>query len=311
MSPRRSDGTRESGQILPLALAGFVAATFFFLFLIKAGDLLIQRERASMRTDVTAISIGVDYARSLNVLASINKLVGAGHIATLIPGLSKIGREAVKALQKAQDVILVAGPWMNEASAMHLGAQNGLVAVPLWNSADLGQSLFKRDPDNVLKPDYLIQQQGLFDLIASGLSGWMGQDLDAKDVEKAVRKGEKDLREMGNGSVLKEVEGLAKKQLPSLDLSWLLEKAGYSFQPKSGGPRVYVPKDGGRDQLERKAGGGNIVRSHENEKNRYVHVEKQLDGDVPLKLIDDDDHYITLIAPFVPQLDPQARPTQP
>ncbi len=196
MSPRRSDGTRESGQILPLALAGFVAATFFFLFLIKAGDLLIQRERASMRTDVTAISIGVDYARSLNVLASINKLVGAGHIATLIPGLSKIGREAVKALQKAQDVILVAGPWMNEASAMHLGAQNGLVAVPLWNSADLGQSLFKRDPDNVLKPDYLIQQQGLFDLIASGLSGWMGQDLDAKDVEKAVRKGEKDLREI-------------------------------------------------------------------------------------------------------------------
>lgn len=293
--------------MLPLALTGFIAVTLLFFFLVKASGLLLQRERASMRTDVTALSIGVDYARALNVLSASNKIVGTGHIATFVPIIGPEARKVVEATQKAQNFMLKYGPWLNEASAMHLGAQNGLVAVPIWNTPDLLKD-FNQDS---FTPAYRVRVIGVFEKIAESLSSWLKLDIKQETVAKAVRKSERAAKEWGDGAVLKKIGNLAKKQLPSLDLSWLLERAGYSFKPKNGGPRVYVPEEGGHDQVERKAGGGTIVRSHEDEKNRFVHVEQQIAGDLPFMLKDLEHHHITLIAPFVPALDPQAQPGQP
>jgi hypothetical protein len=291
-----------------MALAAFIAGTLLFLFLVRAGGLLVQRERARMRTDVTAYSIGVDYARALNVLAMTEKMVSAGHVATFIPFVGASARAMVEFLQKVQRAFLDYGPWLNEASAAHLGLQNGLVAAPLWNTRDLIQDF---DAENFL-PDYNVRMRGLKALISEELSALLKTEVKAEKVAKTVRDLEEGAKEAIPAKNLEKVQSLLKKSLPGVDLSWLLKRTGYSYKPKSGAPRVYVRDEEGTTQLERKAGGGHIVRSHDNPSGKKVHVEKGLDLDLPVDLDDDpQSHYITLIAPLVPALEPLARKDQP
>jgi hypothetical protein len=297
----------QSGQILPLALAAFVAGALLFFFVVRAGGLLVQRERARMRTDVTAYSIGVDYARALNVLAATEKMVSVGHLATLIPGIGVSARATVEFLQKVQKVFVDFGPWMNEASAAYLGLQNGLVAAPLWNTRDLIRDF---DAGNFL-PAFNIEMRSLSALISDELSALLKTEVKPDTVRETVRGMEQKARENLPAQALGQVQSLIKKNLPGMDLGWLLKKTGYSYKPKNGAPRVYVSDEEGTTQLERRAGGGHIVRSHDEGSGKKVHVERGFDLDLPVDLKESGPHFITLIAPLVPALEPLARRDQP
>jgi hypothetical protein len=303
-TPPRSN---ERGQVLPLSLAAFIAGSLLFLFLVRAGGLLVQRERARMRTDVTAYSIGTDYARALNVLAMTEKMVSTGHVASFIPFVGASARAMVQFLQKVQKGFLNFGPWLGEASAAYLGAQNGLVAMPLWNTRDLIRDF---DAENFL-PSYNVEQRGLAALLSDELSSLLKTEVKEKAVAQGIRDLEWTAKKELPSQSLSKVQGLLKKSLPGVNLDWLMKRTGYSYQPKNGAPRVYVREDEGTTQLERKAGGGHIFRSHDDASGKKVHVEKGLDLDLPVDLAESGEHYVTLIAPLVPRLEPLARPDQP
>jgi hypothetical protein len=288
-------------------LAGFAAGTLLFLFLVRAGGLLVQRERASMRTDLTAYSIGVDYARALNVLTLSEKIVSTGEVASFLPVVGGSAQVLVRFLQKVQKYFLEFGPWMNEASAAYMGLQNGLIAVPLWNTRDLIQDL---GVESIL-PAYNVEVRGLLGLITEALNSLLKTKIQEKVVAQTIRGLEQKTKETLSTKGVQKIQSLLKKSLPGVDLSWLFKKTGYSYQPKDGKPRVFVAEEEGTTQLERKSGGGHIDRSHDDRSGKKVHIEHGFALDLPVDLEETGKHFITLIAPTVPALEPLARPGQP
>jgi hypothetical protein len=128
---------RERGQVLPLALVGLVAFVIMLFFMLNVGRLMIQRERARMRTDVTVMSGAVIYARCLNLYVAVKKADTGLLIAQLFP-LATIEASILKQVVNAiKEGMVDFGPYCVLVATEFLAFNNGLAAIPFWNVKDL------------------------------------------------------------------------------------------------------------------------------------------------------------------------------
>ncbi|MES2201923.1 MAG: pilus assembly protein TadG-related protein [candidate division FCPU426 bacterium] len=140
----------QSGQILPVSLIGMITVLIALMFMINVGRLVLERERVSERADVTAFSGAVDYSRALNLLAMIKKAEAAATAASAVAGS---GASFLAWLKQADRILSEKGPWMVEASTIHIGFQNGLQVTPLWNVTDIFRARALKEG---LRPDFNI-----------------------------------------------------------------------------------------------------------------------------------------------------------
>lgn len=152
-----------------MALACFFIFAGLFAFLLRSSERLIQRERVRARTDATAFSASIAYARGLNVLAATQKGVAIGWVAALFDG-----GETKDYIQKIQAGILKVGPWLNALVAENVGFENGLLVLPVWNQGTLFQGLNSDD----LVPSYNVRPSSLSDAAAKALASKASPGID-------------------------------------------------------------------------------------------------------------------------------------
>lgn len=122
--------------MLPIALAGVVAVIMLIFFTVNTGRLMIERERTRMRTDVTALSGAVVYARCLNLYVLTKKSETISDLASVLPYVGEVFAvisEFIGALKKG---IKGFGPYATLGATELVAYNNGLAAVPYWNVKD-------------------------------------------------------------------------------------------------------------------------------------------------------------------------------
>jgi hypothetical protein len=279
---------------------------FLFLFMVKAGGLLVQRERARLRTDLTAYSAGVAYARALNVLADIQQISGYVKIGQLIPYVGYFFKPAASALENARKLVTQSGPYIVESAAAYIGQRNGLAAVPLWNVKELVPGARAQS----FAPSFNLQDQTASGSFNESVNKNQGTGYSKKETDGLFREQETRVKDQVEGWGQGSIESMLKKYAPGMDLSSVLETTGYSYQPESGGKRVRLPTDDVKTGPERKRGGGTAVRHHQKGTGKYVAEDKGLKLSTILGT-DDGEHYITLIAPMLPSWTAHPQPGQP
>lgn len=146
---------RQRGQVLPLALMMLVALMGLASLLLNTGRLLVKRERARVAADLTAYSGGVDYARGLNLLGSLNKIQAIVDIVVTYYTAGEGLYDCNALFVKFSDPVAGTGsyeksyagnsynmglmPVMAVASTIAMGSANGVVAIPFWNQEKLTQ----------------------------------------------------------------------------------------------------------------------------------------------------------------------------
>ncbi len=99
-----------------------------------------------MRADITALSGGVAYARTLNVYASLADFNAALRIGSWVPFAGVISKEAGEIVKKLKKSIEVFGPYYVEGTLLMVGALNEQGVIPFWNSdKPFDPSAFKPD----------------------------------------------------------------------------------------------------------------------------------------------------------------------
>lgn len=295
MKTLKNGGARtECGSLLPLLALTLLCGALLLALLLRAGSLLIVRERARARTDIVAFSGGIGYARALNVLASSDQaLAGAAGLALVTLGTQS---QPFFYIQRAQRAGIQVLPWMTEASVLHLGARNGMAALPLWNTRSPWP-----DPE-ALRPDIHVHQAGVVEKLLS-LLGPVGKALPEQAVKEELSKAQDWARDKLPASAKDRAQDWIKRQLPDLDLDRLL-KTAYSYKKKGSGQRVEVDVKDVYHRQERQKNGRVKRRAHERGSDKYLREDKKFNLDLPLDLEDDGEHYLLVLSwtPTAPNL---------
>lgn len=263
------------GQALPLALACLFIFISLFAFALRSSRRLIQREQSRARADVTALSSMVAYARGLNVLAATQKGVALGWVALVFDA----GRTK-DAIQRVQAQLLRFGPWINEAAALNVGAENGLLVLPVWNQSVLFEDLSPED----LLPSYNVMPFSISDAIAKVLA------TAADKVDPAALRSAQDKAEAALDDALQRNPGIPRPD-------GLLKTDHYEYKRKDG-TVVVLGKDEAGPVNESNGRGGRVTRHKAGaaHKYRYVKAVKKVDTKYQLSLREGKPHMVTLLA---------------
>ncbi len=268
----------QRGQALPMALGACLMVLALCLFSIKAGRLVLDRVRNRHRADITAFSAGVDYARAMNLLAYSEKALGVSYASTVI--LPMAGGRAVKMVRGLQDSVLKAGPWMVEASMAHLGWENGLMVVPVWNGSGL-------------KPGFNVVTKGPVEYIAEGIetlkeaAAKLGLEFATAKAAEIADEAITQAARSGRGREVLEELGYVRPE--------------YSRQPRGGGPRVEVPEDQIEVEVHVGKDGRREVRYKDKKTHKYMKRTDKADSSLPLDVDDLGGHSILILAASLKQ----------
>ena len=301
-SPARPS-PKARGQILPLGLVGLFALILLLAFTLRLSTRLIQRERTRMRTDVTLYSGGIQYSRGLNLLAATEQLLAGAWSFFLLSGGA--GYPVVSGIQRIQTVLLIATPWLVEASTVGLGAANGLLAVPIWNK----RVLLEPPINNSLKPDLNVETRDLLGFISDGAvatgQALSGAAMDRSKVKKAIQdelsSTQSSLGPQGMASFSRGVHAL----LPRADPGTFTKITGYHYT-RTDGTKIELPADGAAAHQEDDGRGGVHTVYKDSLKNLYVIAQWGFNLALRIDLRETGEHYLTLVTVQRPGPDPEA-----
>lgn len=284
---------KERGQALPLAAAGLFCAALLFGFVLKSSERLIQRERVRARTDVTAFSGGVSYARGLNLLAASQKAVAGGWV------LAVFDQGKTKAyVQRFQKHFLTAGPWITQATLINVGAENGILAAPFWNQEVLFEEF---DPESLL-PGYNVTPYTVSDAAVEGLKKSLDWAKDLFSFAQAPTGSAGKSLDAWNREQFKQIRVDAaaqlKKHAPGFEMEGLYETSHYEYQ-RRGGVLVKVPKDQGHEVWENTPSRKSKVLRHKagkEHKHRYLRQVPEINENFQLSLQEQQPHMLTVAA---------------
>lgn len=230
----------ESGQVLPWAAAGLVAAALVALLVARVAHDRYDRVRLQTAADVTALSAAASYARGLNIAAASNQVLLAASVTDLalkalgVGLLQKVaGRVAADAgilpAASVTDAViqlqdLWAGTYARSGSsgpagfasvimgltAERVGFANGLLVAPMWND--------RRGPGAIM-PDLNLRRATAADLaVALGGGERKVERIRVRDDEGrwVERSRVVDVAAAGGGARSR-VESVATKALKLLD----------------------------------------------------------------------------------------------
>lgn len=285
--------------MLPLGLLGLLTLVLLLAFTLRLSTRLIQRERSRMLTDVTAYSGGVQYARSMNLLAASEQASAISWIATFLTGGSSYG--ATQRILAIQRYFLKAGPWLVEASTVGLGAANGILAVPAWNK----KVLLKAPLGSMFTPSFNVKARNILGLAADtvvGIGQAVGIEADRAEVEKDLAD---ELaateRELGPDGIAK-AKGSLGKLLPGMDPDKFTRVKGYHYTRKDGS-RVDLPPEAAGPRMEKKGRDGKdgmkkVYKTYEG--NLYVAATEGFNELAQTDIEESGPHYLTLLSAQAP-----------
>jgi hypothetical protein len=274
---------------MPLGLAGLVCCVLLLGLMFRLGQRGLQQERVRMRTDVTTYAGGIQLARCLNIL-------------TLSENMRIVARDAVyteelaEAIGKFQKFFIQAAPWVVEADTIFIGYRNGILAVPIWNQADMADG----DSAAGIVPSLKISENGssnmdkafkatnrILNVGTVGLANYLG--------EKATDRALKSFGTQGDGG---------NQNAPANSFASMGSMLGKMTDGKVGGASDgqdgayhYQDKDGQYHDLDQSqasavqehgAKGGTITRYKDNQSHKYVSKNKGGGGG----LSDEGGHYL-------------------
>lgn len=300
----RTEGPR--GQALPLAIAGLFISALLFAFVLRGTERLIQRERVRARTDATAFSGANAYARGLNVLAASQKAVAFGWVALIFDGGQTKAR-----VQKLQNALMAAGPFVNLAVTANVAYENGLWVLPVWNQEVLLEDLSHKD----LIPSYNIQPYSVQDAAVEALKNagdrLAGDSTEAKDIQSAIAKDLKGVEKKYGDKAKEEAARLIRQQLPGREIEGLIEIDHFEYK-RGGKEKIIVAKeDASLVWEDGPYGKKKVARYKAGKKHKYRYVAKveHASPDFQLSLEEGDPHMLTLIALQRPSAEsPDRRP---
>ncbi len=282
---------RSRGQALPLALAGLFCAALLFGFMLRSGQRLIERERLRARTDVTAFSAGISYARGLNLLAASQKTVAFGWAISVFDGA-----KTKKFVQDLQAKFLKAGPWLSAGMTLNVGLENGLAALPVWNQDVLFDGLSK----DALYPSYNVEpytvSNAFNDTVMKAMDLLLPGRSKAPELRAALDKSYRDLKKEHGDEAAEDAAAMIKEHLPGWEPEGLFKTGHYEYERKDG-TKVRVEADEAGEVWENGPGGKKVRRHKASKKHKYRYVKAvpAVDEGFQLSLHDGHPHMVTLV----------------
>jgi hypothetical protein len=139
----------KKGQVLVISIAVIFIIFIFVIAAVEIGNLMYEKTHIQNIADSGAMEGGMWYARGMNILSLSNKVLAITGVAGLIAALTGVGEagiDAIKFVQKAQDLIAGTGdmeksgikpmPLLCAAAVVLNGSDNKVFSLPLCNLAD-------------------------------------------------------------------------------------------------------------------------------------------------------------------------------